>query len=131
MSVIRVFRIARVIRLLKFLQPLNQLIGAFYLSIPRLANVGGVLALCLLIFALLGLTLFSPMLVPAPEYDTTQLSDRSANFCRTKIRVVGQLAIGTGTLVRIGPVSDQCPLPHAQSTCHSPSSPPCTVPVIL
>ena len=58
-SAIRMLRIVRLFRLIRFLQDLNQLCNAFWLSIPKLTNVGAVLLLCLLIFGLLGLNLFS------------------------------------------------------------------------
>ncbi|CAD7968728.1 unnamed protein product [Amoebophrya sp. A120] len=76
LSIIRMFRIIRLFRLVRFLSGLNQLSGAFLLSIPKLGNVSAILGLVLLIFALLGMNLFSPFLM----LDSFAAYGPSANF---------------------------------------------------
>jgi len=76
LSIIRMFRVIRLFRLVRFLQGLNQLSGAFLLSIPKLGNVSAILGLVLLIFALLGMNLFSPFLM----LDSFEAYGPSTNF---------------------------------------------------
>jgi len=60
-SVIRIFRIARLFRLLRFkpLRPLNKLFMSLAISLVKLANVGVVMMLFLVLFSILGVSLFS------------------------------------------------------------------------
>merc|ERR1719287_32361 len=60
-SVIRIFRIARLFRLLRFkpLRPLNKLFMSLAISLVKLANVGVVMVLFLVLFSILGVNLFS------------------------------------------------------------------------
>jgi len=55
-AVFRIFRIGRVFR---FFQGLNKIFMAMILSIPKLANVCGILLLLLMLFSILGVSLFS------------------------------------------------------------------------
>ncbi|CAK0909049.1 unnamed protein product, partial [Prorocentrum cordatum] len=57
-SVIRILRIARLFRLLRFLKELNRLFRCLFRSIPKLCNVLMVLSLVLVLFSILGMSLF-------------------------------------------------------------------------
>ena len=57
--VLRVFRIARLFRLARFLKGLNKVFTAFVLSIPKLLNVGGLVALLLFFYSIIGMHLFA------------------------------------------------------------------------
>ena len=52
---LRVFRVLRILRLLKGAKGVRDLLMTLVLSFPALVNVFGLLALCMFIFALLGL----------------------------------------------------------------------------
>eukprot|EP00931_Biecheleriopsis_adriatica_P119863 TRINITY_DN9503_c0_g1_i1.p1 TRINITY_DN9503_c0_g1~~TRINITY_DN9503_c0_g1_i1.p1 ORF type:complete len:1886 (-),score=426.27 TRINITY_DN9503_c0_g1_i1:127-5784(-) len=58
-SVIRIFRIARLFRLLRFLKGLNKIFMALLLSLPKLMNVTLILFLLLILYSILGVSLFS------------------------------------------------------------------------
>jgi len=60
-SVVRIFRIARLFRLLKFkpLRPMNKLFSSLGISMVKLANVGVVAFLFLVLFSILGVNLFA------------------------------------------------------------------------
>mmetsp|Transcript_88811 Transcript_88811/g.287113 ORF Transcript_88811/g.287113 Transcript_88811/m.287113 type:complete len:2023 (+) Transcript_88811:144-6212(+) len=60
-SVIRILRIARILKLLKFkaLRPLNKLFRSLAISLVKLANVGVVAFLFLILFSILGVNVFS------------------------------------------------------------------------
>lgn len=57
-QVIRILRIARLFRLLRFLKELNRLFMCLLISIPKLFNVTTVLLLFLILFTILGMSLF-------------------------------------------------------------------------
>lgn len=69
-SAIRLFRIARLFRLVRFMKGLNQLFSAFILSLPKLANVGTILALLLFLYAVLGVNLFAKVRFLGPHGET-------------------------------------------------------------
>ena len=57
-TIIRSFRIARVLKLIKTAKNLDQIFQTFMLAIPELINVGALLLLFLLVFSVLGVSLF-------------------------------------------------------------------------
>merc|ERR1719282_2218132 len=63
-SVIRIMRIARLFRLLRFLKELNRLFMCLFISIPKLFNVGAILILFLILFSILGMSLFGTAKFP-------------------------------------------------------------------
>jgi voltage-dependent calcium channel L type alpha-1D len=58
-TLIRTFRIGRVLRLVKRAKSLRMIFNTFVITIPSLANVGGLLMLFLSIYSILGVFLFS------------------------------------------------------------------------
>jgi len=78
-SVIRIFRIARLFRLLKFkpLRPMNKLFSALAVSLVKLANVGVVACLFLILFSILGVNLFA---TASQEEDTLNGHGNFKNF---------------------------------------------------
>ena len=60
-TVIRTFRICRVFRLVKKAKSLNTIFSAFIVTIPSLANIGGLLILLIYLYAILGVFLFAPV----------------------------------------------------------------------
>jgi len=58
-SVIGILRTLRIVRIMRFSKGLRQIFTAFILSIPKLANVCGILLLLLFVFAVLGIQLFA------------------------------------------------------------------------
>ena len=75
---------------MRFLQGLNQLMSAFILSMPKLANVAAVLLLFLSLFAIMGMNLFSEVL-KFPEsygflYNEQANFDTFAKACMTFLR---------------------------------------------
>lgn len=60
-TVIRTFRICRVFRLVKKAKSLNTIFSAFIVTIPSLANIGGLLVLLIYLYAILGVFLFAPV----------------------------------------------------------------------
>ena len=72
-TIIRSFRILRILRLIKKARSLQMIFNAFVITIPSLANVGGLLFLLLYLYAILGVFSFA----------TVQLQDElniHANF---------------------------------------------------
>lgn len=63
-SVIRILRIARLFRLLRFLRELNRLFMCLFISIPKLFNVMMILLLFLVLFSILGMSLFGTAKFP-------------------------------------------------------------------
>jgi hypothetical protein len=57
-SVVRIMRIARLFRLLRFLKELNRLFMCLLISIPKLVNVTAIMLLFLILFSILGMSLF-------------------------------------------------------------------------
>jgi hypothetical protein len=60
-SIIRAFRVGRILRLIKRAKSLKIVFDSFLLSLPALANVGGLLALCLYLYSILGVYLFAEL----------------------------------------------------------------------
>jgi hypothetical protein len=58
-SIIRTFRIARVLRLVKRAKSLRMMFTTFIITVPALANIGGLLFLVLFLYSVLGMNLFS------------------------------------------------------------------------
>jgi len=78
-SVIRIFRIARLFRLLKFkpLRPMNKLFASLAVSMVKLASVGVVAGLFLVLFSILGMNLFG---MASQEEDTLNGHGNFKNF---------------------------------------------------
>lgn len=60
-TILRAFRIGRIFRLVKKAKRLNQIFQTFVITIPSLANVGGLLFLLLYLYSVLGVYLFAPV----------------------------------------------------------------------
>lgn len=58
-TIIRSFKIARVLYFIKRNKALRSLIRVFLLSLPAMVNIGGLLLLIILIYAILGVNLFA------------------------------------------------------------------------
>ena len=58
-TIIRSFRIGRIFRIIKKAQNLKRIFTTFIVTIPSLANVGGLLFLLLYLYAVLGVFLFA------------------------------------------------------------------------
>ena len=56
---LRVFRVLRILRLLKGAKGVRDLLMTLVLSFPALVNVFGLLALCMFIYSILGVQLFT------------------------------------------------------------------------
>ena len=58
-SVIRTFRISRILRLINKAKGLRTMFNTIIITIPALANIGGLLAIIIFIYAILGTNLFA------------------------------------------------------------------------
>jgi hypothetical protein len=58
-TLIRAFRIGRIFRLVKKAKSLRMIFNTFVITIPSLANVGGLLVLLLYLYSILGVFLFA------------------------------------------------------------------------
>ena len=58
-TLVRAFRVMRVLRLIKRAKVLKIIIDTFIVTLPSLANVGGLLLLIVYIYAVLGVQLFA------------------------------------------------------------------------
>ena len=58
-TIIRAFRISRIFRLIKKAQSLRMVFNTFIVTLPALANVGGLLLLLLYLYSVLGVYLFA------------------------------------------------------------------------
>ncbi|CAD7941827.1 unnamed protein product [Amoebophrya sp. A25] len=94
-AVIRLFRIARLFRLARFMKGLNKLFHAFLLSIPKLVNVGGVFALFLFVYALLGVHLFAKVRFFGDDVRVAEVNEY-ANFQTFQTSVVTLFRSCTG-----------------------------------
>ena len=56
---IRSFRILRIFRLIKRAKSLKLMINTIIVTLPAMANIGGLLALLLFVYAILGIMLFA------------------------------------------------------------------------
>jgi hypothetical protein len=63
-DVIRILRIARLFRLMRFLKELNRLFMCLLISIPKLGNVTAILVLFLILYSILGMSLFGTAAFP-------------------------------------------------------------------
>ena len=66
-KILRVLRIARMVRLLRHNKPLMNIFIALWTSLPSLGNVGSILLLCLYVYAVMGMNLFSDVTVDKVE----------------------------------------------------------------
>ena len=60
-TIIRSFRIGRIFRLVKQAKSLRLIFNTFVVTIPSLANIGGLLTLLLYLYSILGVFLFAPV----------------------------------------------------------------------
>lgn len=88
-TIIRSFRIARVLKLIKTAKNLQQIFQTFILAIPELLNVGALLILLLLLFAVLGVSLFA-------EVKEQSTMNRHANFANFGSAILTLLRVSTG-----------------------------------
>jgi hypothetical protein len=82
-SVIRILRVARLFRLLRFLRELNRLFMCLLSSIPKLYNVMMILGLFLVLFSILGMSLFGT--AKYPEDGTLDVHGNFQTFWRSFI----------------------------------------------
>ena len=62
-KILRVMRVARMLRLVRHNKPLLNLFMALFTSLPSLGNVGSILLLCLYVYAVMGMNLFSDVTI--------------------------------------------------------------------
>jgi hypothetical protein len=60
-TILRAFRISRMLRLVKRAKSLKIIFETFIITIPALANVGGLLLLLLYLYSIIGVSLFAPV----------------------------------------------------------------------
>lgn len=60
-TILRAFRISRMLRLVKRAKSLNIIFETFLITIPALANIGGLLLLLLYLYSIIGVSLFAPV----------------------------------------------------------------------
>jgi len=60
-TILRAFRISRMLRLVRKAKSLNIIFETFLITIPALANIGGLLLLFLYLYAVIGVSLFAPV----------------------------------------------------------------------
>jgi hypothetical protein len=60
-TVIRAFRIGRVFRLVKRAKSLKLIFTTFIVTIPSLANIGGLLIMLIYLYSILGVFMFAPL----------------------------------------------------------------------
>ena len=60
---LRAFRISRILRLVKRAKSLNIIFETFIITIPALANIGGLLLLLLYLYVIIGVQLFAPVML--------------------------------------------------------------------
>lgn len=72
-TILRAFRISRILRLIKRAKSLNIIFETFIITIPALANIGGLLLLLLYLYSIIGVQLFAPVMLQADL-------NRNANF---------------------------------------------------
>ena len=68
-TILRSFRIFRIFRLIKKAKSLHMNFTTFMVTLPALANVGGLLVLLLYIYAILGIYLFADIKIASPLHD--------------------------------------------------------------
>lgn len=62
-TILRAFRISRMLRLIKRAKSLNIIFETFIITIPALANIGGLLLLLLYLYSIIGVQLFAPVML--------------------------------------------------------------------
>lgn len=88
-SVIRTFRVGRVLRLINKAQSLRAIFNTIVITVPAMANIGGLLVLTLFVFSVLGINLF-----PFIKLQSTLNSD--SNFQDFGTSFITLLKISTG-----------------------------------
>ena len=88
-TIIRSFRIGRIFRLVKKAKSLRLIFNTFVITIPSLANIGGLLTLLLYLYSILGVFLFAP--VKLQEYMNVH-----ANFESFGIAFLTLIRMATG-----------------------------------
>lgn len=69
-SIIRAFRVGRILKLVKRAKSLKVVFDTFLITLPALANVGGLLALLLYLYSILGVFLFADIAINGVLTDT-------------------------------------------------------------
>jgi len=77
-KILRVLRVARMLRLVRHNKPLLNLFMALFTSLPSLGNVGSILLLCLYVYAVMGMNLFSD--VTLENYPDLEFINERTNF---------------------------------------------------
>lgn len=72
-TILRAFRISRMMRLVKRAKSLNIIFETFLITIPALANIGGLLLLLLYLYSIIGVSLFA-------QVKLQENYNRNANF---------------------------------------------------
>jgi len=88
-TIIRSFRIFRVFRLIKRARSLKLMFNTLVATLPAMANVGGLLALFLFLYSVLGVNLFASVKLEAPLHD-------NANFQTFWYAFLTLLRVSTG-----------------------------------
>ena len=88
-TVIRAFRISRIIKIIGKLPGLQQILQTFIISIPELANVGGLLTLFIYLYSVLGVFSFAGVKL------NNELNDH-ANFQSFGVAAITLFRIATG-----------------------------------
>jgi hypothetical protein len=77
-KILRVMRVARMLRLVRHNKPLLNLFMALFTSLPSLGNVGSILLLCLYVYAVMGMNLFSDVTIE--NYPNYEFINERTNF---------------------------------------------------
>ena len=94
LRILRILRVVRVLRLMRAWRGLYQVVSTFLRALPQLANIVVLIALCMFIFALLGMQLFGGIwsesngysLTSCPPVNQSPSSHRCANGLYEKPR---------------------------------------------
>jgi hypothetical protein len=78
-TVLRVFRIMRIFKMVKRFRQLHKIFNTFVVALPNLVQVGSLLVLFLIIYAVLGEFLFAKVMIPTDTMSGSGLAVH-ANF---------------------------------------------------
>ncbi len=90
-TILRAFRIFRVLRLVKRAKSLKMIFNTFIVTLPALANVGGLLSLLLYMFSIQAIYLFAKVKIAPPIHE-------NANFSNFGNAIMTLLRISTGEM---------------------------------
>ena len=77
---IRSFRILRIFRLIKRAKSLRIMINTFIMTLPAMTNIGGLLAILLFIYSILGVNLFAPVKINDPYNQVMNFQSFGSTF---------------------------------------------------